>query len=221
VRQVFYRMVATFDYPKSKDKELYEKIQRARRGGLLRFDAFRDGTTTRYEKRCWEGPEHMLDDFVEVVKRFRLDRQRGQRKRLIFMVESASMVSMVAEIANEYGIPVQSSGGFDSITEKHDMAIELCEHPQTEVLHIGDHDPSGVSMYMTIKNDVRQFAKDLWERGDDRLEYEPDITVTRLALTEQQIEDSSWRPRHAIRMTTGSTGISTLSSAKRCRLTSW
>jgi hypothetical protein len=189
VRQVFYRMVAEHGYPKSKDDALYDQIQRARRAGLLDFRDFRDETTTRYDAARWVDPADMVDGFIATAKQFRFDRQRGQDTRLIFMVESAGMVSMVAGIANRYGIDVQSSGGFDSTTEKYEMAIELCRYPQTEILHIGDHDPSGVSMYMTIKNDVTQFAKDLWARDDDnQLKYEPDITVTRLALTEAQIE---------------------------------
>jgi len=49
------------------------------------------------------------------------------------------------------------------------------------VLHIGDHDPSGVHMFSAIAEDVQTFAQDLGLDGS--------IRFTRLAVTPAQIVD--------------------------------
>jgi hypothetical protein len=71
-----------------------------------------------------------------------------------------------------------SGGGFDSLTDKHNFAAALAaEDRPVEVLHIGDHDPSGVSMFLAFLEDVEAFIRDL---GGD-------ATFTRLAVTPEQI----------------------------------
>lgn len=71
-----------------------------------------------------------------------------------------------------------SGGGFDSLTDKHNFAAALAaEDRPVEVLHIGDHDPSGVSMFLAFLEDVEAFTRDL---GGD-------ATFTRLAVTPEQI----------------------------------
>jgi len=50
-RQVFYRLVATMDYPKTENayKNLLEVLNRARRAGLVAFDDIRDDGVTVIE----------------------------------------------------------------------------------------------------------------------------------------------------------------------------
>src|SRR5262249_5896421 len=53
-------------------------------------------------------------------------------------------------------------GGFDSTTDRHNFAAALAGHDRpTEVLHIGDHDPSGVSMFLAFLEDVEAFTREL------------------------------------------------------------
>jgi len=61
------------------------------------------------------------------------------------------MVPQLARVAESYGIPVMSSSGFESTTDKYRFAEELAGHDRpTEVLHIGDHDPSGAHMFLAF-----------------------------------------------------------------------
>ena len=90
------------------------------------------------------------------------------------------MVPQLARVANPFGITTMSSGGFDSLTEKHRFAEELAgDDRPTEVLSIGDHDPSGVSMFAAYLEDVEAFTRDL---GGD-------ATFTRLAVTPEQVRE--------------------------------
>jgi hypothetical protein len=71
-----------------------------------------------------------------------------------------------------------SGGGFDSLTDKHKFAAALAKHERpTEVLHTGDHDPSGVSMFLSFLEDVEAFTRDLGGQA----------TFTRLIVTPEQI----------------------------------
>ena len=88
------------------------------------------------------------------------------------------MVPQLARIAHLFGVTVMSGGGFDSTTDRHNFAAALAGHDRpTEVLHIGDHDPSGVSMFLAFLEDVEAFAHELGGSA----------TFTRLAVTPQQI----------------------------------
>jgi hypothetical protein len=120
-----------------------------------------------------------VQTFIGAAERFTLDRQQGQPSHLVFAVEAAGMVPLVEEIAAPYGITTISSGGFDSTTAKHALAQTLAELPTAaEVLHIGDHDASGVHVFSSIAEDVQAFVAGL---GGCTPQF------TRLAVTPEQI----------------------------------
>lgn len=179
IRQVFYRLVALEVLGKTERdyKALCEKVNRARRAELVPFDAIRDdGLTLR--------PGHDFTDLADALEYFdrlahgaRFDLQGGQAQRLVLWCEAAGMVPQLERVAGPYGIDVVSSGGFDSLTAKHDMACKLGEAPH-EVLHLGDFDPSGVHVYSSLAEDVNALASDLG--------LEP-VAFTRLAVTPAQI----------------------------------
>ena len=163
IRQVFYRMVGTVDYDKTETAyaRLCETINRGRRAGLIDFDAFRDDGVKRLAPNSWTGPEQFRKTFAAEAARFRLDRQDGQPVKLWVLCEAAGMAPMLAKVAATYGVPVLSSGGFDSLTAKRDLADALANAERAEVLHIGDHDPSGVHVFSSLSEDVGAMCRGL------------------------------------------------------------
>lgn len=87
------------------------------------------------------------------------------------------MVPMISRAVNPLGVTVVSSGGFDSTTLKRSIAQRSTERPLT-VLHVGDHDPSGVHLYRSFAEDVAAFA----EADGGIVDFE------RIAITPDQIE---------------------------------
>ena len=85
------------------------------------------------------------------------------------------MVPQLQRIADPFGIGVYSSGGFDSVTAKHQIARLWTDEPVT-VLHVGDHDPSGVHCFSSLAEDVASFAG----------HYGGDVQFLRLAVTPEQ-----------------------------------
>jgi hypothetical protein len=89
IRQIFYRLIGAHGYPKSEKayKNLGEKLNRARRAGIIPFNSVRDDGITLVEPLAWDGPEELVRTFLLHADQFRLDRQIGQLRRLIFAVE--------------------------------------------------------------------------------------------------------------------------------------
>lgn len=180
LRQIFYRLVGAHDY--QKDEKAYERlgelVNRARRARLVPMSSIRDDGGQRIAPPYWELSEAFLATVRATARTLRLDRTQGQPSRLIVSCEAAGMVPQLARVADPYGIPVISSGGFESTTERHRLAEEAAvEARLTEFLDIGDHDPSGAHKLLAFAEDIEAFAAEL---GGS-------VTVTRLAVTPAQI----------------------------------
>lgn len=185
LRQVFYRLVATrgFDKTESAYSRLCETVNRARRAGLIRFAAIRDDGPARYEPTSWADPEAFMADMRADAQRFRLDRQARQPLRLWVLCEAGGMAPMLAKVATPYGVPTLTSGGFDSLTAKHDLAHELAAEMDTgtgaEILHLGDLDPSGEHLFTSLAEDVGAMCESLCGARP---------RFTRLAVTREQAD---------------------------------
>ena len=164
VRQIFYRLVGAHGYDKTEHayKRLGEHLNRARRARIIAMDDIRDDGGIIERPIMWASAQEWLDAIRREAGTVMLDRTEGQRTRLAVICEAAGMVPQLARVAEPYGIPVMSSSGFESTTDKYRFAKELAGHDRpTEVLHIGDHDPSGAHMFLAFLEDVEAFARDL------------------------------------------------------------
>ena len=183
IRQVFYRLVGQFGYDKTEQaySRLCEIFNRARRAGLIPFDAIRDDGGTRIDPPAWAGVASFKRSVAQTAEAYRLDRQHGQERRLWVMCEAGGMVPMLSAAAAPYGVSVLSSGGFDSLTAKHELAEELTQADAApEVLHLGDYDPSGVHLFSALAEDVGAMVRALGGASP---------VFFRLAVTPAQIAD--------------------------------
>jgi hypothetical protein len=154
IRQIFYRLVGAHNYEKTEHAyaRLCEHLNRARRARIIPMASIREN--------------------------FKLDRSAGQKTRLIVTCEAVGMVSQLGRVAHPLGVTVMSGGGFESTTDRHKFAAALASHDRlTEVLDIGDHDPSGAHKFLAMMEDIQAFTREL---GGE-------VTFTRLAVTPAQI----------------------------------
>ncbi len=94
------------------------------------------------------------------------------------------MILQLAEVAHEYSVQVYSSSGFDSLTAKKRLADRICQVGKPAIiLHLGDFDPSGASMFDVIGEDVGKFV--LADRPHGMVTAE----FRRVALTAEQVKD--------------------------------
>jgi hypothetical protein len=177
LRQIFYILVGRHAYEKTERayERLCETLNKARRAKVVNMDAVRDDGFTNEIPTFFDSANDFLDAVGVSARLLRLDRQAGQVRRLALWCEASGMVPQLQRIADPFGIGVHSSGGFDSLTAKHQIAQLWTDAPVT-VLHIGDHDPSGVHCFSSLSEDVASFAD----------HYDGDVRFVRLAVTPEQ-----------------------------------
>jgi len=179
-RQVFYRLVGAHGYEKTERAydRLTEKIGSARRAGIIDFDAIRDDGITVDEPFGFHGKAGFYATVAHHAANYRRNRLDGQAALLEVWCEAAGMVPQLAGAAGPYGVAVYSGSGFDSLTAKHDGARRAADAGSLIVLHVGDHDPSGVHLFSAAYEDVQAWA----EHFGGKVEFE------RVAVTPQQID---------------------------------
>lgn len=181
-RQVFYRLVGAYGYAKNDNayERLLEKLNRARRAELIPFASIRDDGVAVAAPAGFYGVADFWDAVADTAASYRRVRREGQTAAVEVWCEAAGMVPQLARVAHQYGAPVYSAGGFDSTTVKHDAVRRaLAEDRPTVVLQIGDHDPSGWSMFDAAAEDIAAFIADYGGTHPVRFE--------RVAVTPEQI----------------------------------
>ncbi len=94
------------------------------------------------------------------------------------------MAPQLARVADRYSVPVFSCGGFASLAAVRTIVDRACRrNTPTLLLHVGDFDPSGESIFQAIAEDAAAFVKEDRTIGLQRVEAE------RVALTRDQVED--------------------------------
>lgn len=181
VRQVFYRLVATTGYDKTEQAyaRLADHLVRARRAGMIPFGVLRDDGVNSTGGGGYDSVEDWVESIKIDAKYYRRDRQDGQDARVELWCEAEGMMPQLARVGQEYSVPVYSAGGFLSVTATYEIATRaLNRDVRTILLHVGDYDPSGESIFTALVDDVTAFV-------DDRGGLRPE--AIRVALTPQQV----------------------------------
>jgi hypothetical protein len=162
IRQVFYRLVGRFAFPKTENDyaRLCEYLNRGRRAGMVPWQAIRDdGVTKTIPYFTSDDPKTWLSWNMPRPDQYVLNPQDGQPVHLELWCEAAGMVPMLSRVVEEYGAPVFSFGGFGSVTALRDAAQRTTRRDvPTRVLHAGDYDPSGVTIFESAAADVLAFG---------------------------------------------------------------
>lgn len=183
-RQIFYRLVGTKGYGKTERdyKRLTELLNKARRAQIINFGAIRDdGTTT--DRAPGYADEQQIKRVMRQVARRGLNLQVDQPISQLVICEAGGMVPQLSRVAHDFGVDVMSAGGFNSVTDKHDLACDIVRDGRPCLIwHIGDYDPSGVHVFQSLADDVIRFA--------ESYDFD-DLSFQRLAVTEGQIREYS------------------------------
>jgi hypothetical protein len=188
-RQIYYRMVAEYGHPKGDKLEntIYDLLSNARRARnheqFIPFDYIRDDGIQG--GGGWYSSVHQFRQAQYLqAKNYTRDVQVGQESRLQVWCEAAGIIPQLAKICDPYSIPVYSCGGFNSLTAVRQI-VDSCvwDHGgPTILLHLGDADPSGYSIFQAVYEDVAAFL----ER--DRRFAGQTFTAEKVALKLDQIE---------------------------------
>jgi hypothetical protein len=184
-RQIFYRLVSTSEvYPKTETfyGNLCHHLANARRGRLIPFGAIRDDGMTTYRLDHFDDEEHFLRHVRHLGQNYTRNKLAGQELHVEIWCEAAGMLPQLYQVAEPFSIPVYSSGGFDSLTAKKRLADRICEiGKRAVILHLGDLDPSGVSIFDSVAEDVAAFVQ------SDRPWATVSVEFERVALTRDHV----------------------------------
>lgn len=182
-RQILYRMIGKFDFPKDHDERLYYYLGRARRARLIPFEAIRDDGVVTYSPDWYDGPDDFWDDVGRQIRDYRCDRQAGQPCRMEIWCEAEGMAPQLAEVGNEYSVKVFTNGGANSITGVRQI-VNRARHREgpTVLMHVGDFDPYGENIFNAVVEDAQAFLE------EDRIIGTQRIEPVRVALTVDQVE---------------------------------
>jgi hypothetical protein len=190
-RQIFYRMVGVYDYPKN--ELAYERLcyllGRARRAKLIPFWMLRDDGASVMAPVHYDGEEDFYAHVRRAAENYAQNKLTRQGVDIRVYCEAAGMMPQLKHVLEDYSIPVYSCSGYDSLSAKYDLK-EWCHDTycyrarQPVVLHLGDFDPSGESIYEVIRDDVRAFLE------SDIPHVDPgEFVFRRVALTPELIDD--------------------------------
>jgi hypothetical protein len=183
VRQIFYRLVGGFGYEKTERayERLAEALVRARRAWLIPFDHIRDDGVVVYPVEWYRDVEAFHETTAQRAREYRRDRQHGQSHTLELWTEAAGMAPQLSLVAHEYSIEVYSSGGFSSLTAVRAIVDRAVRQSSTVLLHVGDFDPSGESIFESVAADAVAFFE------QDKILANQELVFERVALTAEQV----------------------------------
>lgn len=184
-RQIFYRMVGVHGYGKAEAAygRLCHHLANARRARIIPFDAIRDDGVTTYRRDHFDD----RDDFLRHVRRmgesYTRNKLSAQDMHIEVWCEAAGMLPQLDDVAAPYSVRAYSSGGFDSLTAKKDLADRIVRIAKpTVILHLGDCDPSGEGIFDSVARDVEAFVLADRRHGLITVEF------LRVALTREQVQ---------------------------------
>lgn len=189
LRQLYYQFVARALIPNTERsyKRLGSIISDARRAGLIDWDAIEDRTRRLRRNSSWTGPKSILESARDS---FHKDLWANQDYRVEVWVEKDALIGVVERACTDLDVPYFSCRGYVSDSEIWAGAVRMVRHTKKDqnvlVLHLGDHDPSGIDMSRDIEDRINLFS------GFNRA-----VTIKRIALTMDQIEDQGPPPNPA------------------------
>lgn len=181
LRQLYYQFVARGlrENTEKSYKQLGDIISNGRLAGLIDWDAIEDRT------RSLRSLTH-FDDTAELMTNtpywFRLDKWDNQPNRIEVWVEKDALVGVIERICNQYDVPFFACRGYTSQSEMYGASRRLDQYisngQEVHILHLGDHDPSGIDMTRDVRDRLELFLF-----GDNI-----NMEVNRLALNWDQVE---------------------------------
>ncbi len=186
VRQLYYQFVARDLIPNTQQsyKRLGSILNDGRLAGLIDWNAIEDRTRNLQSIAHWEHPSDIVEAAAE---QFRRDKWVGQNYRPEVWIEKEALAGVIEPTCRRLDIPFFACRGYVSQSEMWSHAMRLKRFVQAGqvpvIIHLGDHDPSGIDM-----------TRDILERQQL---FRGRTEVVRIALNFDQIEEFNPPPNPA------------------------
>lgn len=176
LRQLYYQFVARGFIENSikSYNNLGNVISDARLSGLLDWDAIEDRTRNLSALQTWWSPKEILEQDAQV---FKYDFWDEQPVYIEVWVEKEALVGVIERAAYKWRCPYFACRGYSSQSEQWRAGVRFKDmNKPVKIIHLGDHDPSGIDMTRDNVDRLLMFSED------------SDVEVTRIALNMPQVE---------------------------------
>lgn len=186
LRQLYYQFVARGYIPNTDRsyKNLGNVVNKGRLAGLIDWNYLEDRTRNIEGGGGFETPGELVKLYGPA---YSMDHWVDQDYRVEVWVEKEALVSVAARAANLLDVSYFACRGYVSQSELHAAAMRHLEYQDggqpVVVVHLGDHDPSGIDMTRDIQDRLQLFGTS--------------TEVRRIALNMDQIEQYSPPPNPA------------------------
>lgn len=162
LRQLYYQLVSR-DIIANKQQEysrLGSIISDARLAGLISWKAIEDRTRNVKGNSHWRNPEQIVK---AAINSYQIDKWENQPYHVEVWVEKDALVGVVARICNRLDVSYFSCRGYTSASEMwkagyYRMNNAIQEGKDPVIIHLGDHDPSGIDMTRDIAERLALFS---------------------------------------------------------------
>lgn len=179
VRQIYYQLVARDIVPNTLQsyKRVASIINDGKLAGLIDWEAIEDRTRDFARQQRWDNGAQILQ---AAIRSYHQDMWVDQEHRVFVIVEKEALVGVLEPTCRRFDVPLLAARGYPSGTVLREFVesdIEECinEGKTPIILHLGDHDPSGIDMSRDLAERISLFA------GDD-------VQLHRIALNMDQIK---------------------------------
>jgi len=181
LRQLYYQFVARDIIPNQQSSydRLGGLISNARLAGLVDWNAIVDRTRNLEKLSTWEDPGEIIQS---CVYSFRIDKWEYQPCYIEVWIEKDALTGVINRICKDHQVSYFACRGYVSQSEMWSAAINRFQWRADNgkrgvIIHLGDHDPSGIDM-----------TRDIADRFTLFLGNEFDVKTERIALNMNQIE---------------------------------
>jgi hypothetical protein len=187
VRQLYYQLVARdiIENSQKSYKRITSIANDARLAGMLDWDAIEDRTRDFVRRTRWESGAHVLE---AAASSYHIDMWFRQPRRVFCIIEKEALVGVLSPTCQSLDVPILAARGYPSCTVLREFAIEdlipYLDEQDITILHLGDHDPSGIDMTRDLQERISMFARS-------------NIELVRVALNMDQIEERKPPPNPA------------------------
>jgi len=175
LRQIYYQLVAKQIIPNKQN--YYHKLSRlcvmGRDEGILPEEGFADRLREVDKLSSWVD----LNEFMETVRRsYHKDKWQNQDRYLEIWTEKDALRGVLSQVTYQYDVSLMVARGQLSRTAIYEASkrYKIKSDKECYLYYCGDFDPSGLSIYESIKERLSDFGVF--------------INYERIALTQKQIE---------------------------------
>jgi len=190
LRQLYYQLVARGFIP---NKQLeYSKLSRvmsdARLAGLVDWHSLEDRTRFMRATPHWATPDELVKT---AANQFRIDKWEKQDFHVEVFIEKDALVGVIEAVCRNLDITYASCRGYMSQSMMWEAGQRIryyaASGKQILIVHLGDHDPSGIHMSSDIEGRLRLFMGS----------YAGKLAFKRIALNFDQVEEHNPPPNPA------------------------